>query len=323
MVLEVVYEQDFLDCSYGFRPGRSAHQALEALQHQAIVMGGGWVFELDIRKYFDTIRHEYLREFLTKRVQDGVLLRLIGKWLNAGILEDGHVTYPEEGSPQGGVISPILANIYLHEVLDVWFRKVVQPRLTGKASVVRYADDAVLLFANECDARRLLAVLPKRFGRYGLTLHPVKTRLIDFRRPNRRPPSERKDRGTFDLLGFTHFWTVARSGKWVVKRKTAKSRFRNALSRILLWCRKHRHDPVLTQWCILSSKLRGHFGYYGIVGNSAAIVRFRYEVIHAWQKWLNRRSRASMRWDRMKLLLKRYPLPQARLRPKRLLAANS
>jgi group II intron reverse transcriptase/maturase len=185
MVLEAVYEQDFLDCSYGFRPRRSAHRALEALQHQAVVMGGGWVIELDIRKFFDTIRHDHLREFLRHRVQDGVLLRLIGKWLNAGVLEDGCITRPEEGSPQGGVISPILANVYLHEVLDVWFDREVRPRLSGKAHVFRYADDAVLLFANEIDARRVLAVLPKRFGRYGLTLHPEKTRLLEFWGPQR------------------------------------------------------------------------------------------------------------------------------------------
>ena len=323
MVLEAIYEQDFLDCSYGFRPRRSAHHALEALQHQAVVMGGGWVIELDIRKYFDTIGHDHLRDFLRHRVQDGVLLRLIGKWLNAGVLEDGCVTRPEEGSPQGGVISPILANVYLHEVLDIWFDREVRPRLSGKAHVFRYADDAVLLFANEVDARRVLAVLPKRFGRYGLTLHPEKTRLVEFCRPNRRPPIGPTKGGTFDLLGFTHFWGVARSGKWIVKRKTAKSRFRNALTRVAQWCRTHRHDPLETQWRTLSSKLRGHFGYYGITGKFRAIARFREEASRVWQRWLNRRSqRASMRWDRMQRLLKRYPLPRARIRPMPLPAAN-
>ena len=323
MVLEAVYEQDFLDCSYGFRPGRSAHDALQALQYQTIVMGGGWIIELDIRKFFDTIRHDHLREFLRHRVHDGVLLRLIGKWLNAGVLEDGRITRPEEGSPQGGVISPILANVYLHEVLDVWFDREVRPRLSGKAHLVRYADDAVLLFANEIDARRVLAVLPKRFGRYGLTLHPEKTRLVEFRRPNRHRPIRDASSGTFDLLGFTHFWGVARSGKWIVKRKTAKGRFRNALKRIAQWCRAHRHEPLQTQWRTLSSKLRGHFSYYGITGNYSALARFREEAGRTWQRWLNRRSqRASMRWDRMQRLLKRYPLPRARIHPKSLRAAN-
>ena len=322
MVLEAVYEQDFLDCSYGFRPRRSAHHALDALQHQAMVMGGGWVIEVDIRKFFDTIGHDHLRQFLRRRVHDGVLLRLIGKWLNAGVLENGSIVRPEEGSPQGGVISPILANVYLHEVLDVWFDREVRPRLSGEAHLFRYADDAVLLFANEDDARRVMAVLPKRFGRYGLTLHPGKTRLVEFRRPDRRSPP-RTETGTFDLLGFTHFWGVARSGNWIVKRKTAKDRFRKALKRLADWCKIHLHESLETQWRILGSKLRGHFGYYGIVGNFRAIARFREEARRVWQKWLNRRSqRASMRWDRMQRLLERYPLPRARISPTPPRAAN-
>jgi group II intron reverse transcriptase/maturase len=220
MVLEAIYEQDFLDCSYGFRPRRSAHQALEALRDELMAMGGGWVLEIDIRKFFDTLDHEHLREILRRRVLDGVLLRLIGKWLNAGVLEDGSITYPDLGSPQGGVISPILANIYLHEVLDTWFVREVQPRLSGRAHLVRFADDAVLVFANEQDARKVMDVLPKRFGKYGLTLHPEKTRLVEFRRPKLWPPSggSGSGPGTFDFLGFTHFWCKSRTGKWVVKQ---------------------------------------------------------------------------------------------------------
>ena len=323
MVLETVYEQDFLDCSYGFRPRRSAHHALEALQHHAVKMGGGWVIEVDIKKFFDTIEHNHLREFLRRRVHDGVLLRLIGKWLNAGVLENGSVSRPEEGSPQGGVISPLLANVYLHEVLDVWFDREVRPRLSGEARLFRYADDVALLFATEEDARRVMDVLPKRFGRYGLTLHPEKTRLVEFRRPDRCRSNGSKPSGTFNLLGFTHFWGVSRSGKWIVKRKTAKDRFRNALKRVVEWCRKHLHDELQMQWHMLSSKLRGHYGYYGIVGNFNAIARFREEVRRAWQKWLNRRSqRASLRWDQMQRLLERYPLPRARIRPTPLRTAN-
>jgi len=261
MVLEAVYEQDFLDGSYGFRPGRSAHQALESLQNQTVRMAGGWVLELDIRKFFDSVDHERLREILRRRVLDGVLLRLVGKWLNAGVLEDGSLTHPESGTPQGGVISPLLANIFLHEVLDVWFDREVKPRLSGKAHLVRYADDAVLLFANEADARRVLDVLPKRFGKYGLTLHPDKTQLVEFRRPAQRPPSSDDDPSgggeTFDLLGFTHFWGLSRTGKWIVKRKTASDRFRRALKRVVQWCREHRHDEVRAQWQALVRKLRG------------------------------------------------------------------
>jgi RNA-directed DNA polymerase len=318
MVLEAVYEQDFLDCSYAFRPTRSAHQALETVQHETVKMAGGWILEIDIRKFFDTLGHEHLREILRHRVLDGVLLRLIGKWLNAGVLEDGSISYPEQGSPQGGVISPILANVYLHEVLDTWFEREVKPRLSGKAHMVRYADDAVLLFANEEDARKVMAVLPKRFGKYGLTLHPEKTRLVQFRRPDRQPPPSGegpKGPGTFDLLGFTHFWSKSRKGKWVVKQQTTKDRFGRALQRVGDWCRKHRHDAVRTQHRDLSRKLSGHFGYFGITGNSAALSRFRHEVTQVWRKWLDRRSqRARMTWQRMTKLLERYSLPRTRMR---------
>jgi RNA-directed DNA polymerase len=315
MVLEAVYEQDFLDCSYAFRPERSAHMALEALQHQSVVMAGGWVLEVDVRKFFDRLDHGMLRELLRRRVHDGVLLRLIGKWLNAGVLEDGSVSYPDAGTPQGGVVSPMLANIFLHEVLDAWFDREVKPRLAGKAVLLRYADDAVFLFANETDAQRVMEVLPKRLGKYGLELHPVKTRLVDFRRPDRFVPSGTgTGPGTFDLLGFTHYWGKARSGKWIVKRRTAKDRFRRALKRVAEWCREHRHDRVRAQQEALGQKLRGHFRYFGIRGNFDAIARFLHQVTRVWRKWLNRRSqRASMPWERMYRLLERYPLPRPRI----------
>jgi group II intron reverse transcriptase/maturase len=266
MALEVVYEQDFLDCSYGFRPGRSAHQALDVLWHELMRMGGGWVLEVDIAKYFDTVDHAHLRKILHRRVRDGVLLRLIGKWLNAGVMESGQTTYSETGTPQGGVISPLLSNVYLHEVLDEWFEKTVRPRLRGRAQLIRYADDAVMVFSCEDDARRLMAVLPKRFEKYGLTLHPEKTRLVEFQRPPLRPPSSDDEGGggpgSFDLLGFTHFWATSRNGKWVVKRKTAKVRFARALKRVSAWCRAHMHSSIAWQWERLGWKLRGHFGCY-------------------------------------------------------------
>jgi RNA-directed DNA polymerase len=316
MVLEAVYEQDFLDCSYGFRPGRSAHQALDDLQHQAVCMAGGWVLEIDIEKFFDRLDHAKLREILHERVRDGVVLRLIGKWLNAGVLEDGVQMTPEAGTPQGGVISPILANIYLHAVLDPWFEHEVKPRLASTVVLVRYADDAVLLFANGEDARRVLAVLPKRLAKYGLTLHPTKTRLTTFRRPDRKPPSGGTPAGpeTFDLLGFTHFWGKSRQGKWIVKRQTASDRFGRALTRVVDWCRGHRHDAVREQPRALAAKLRGHFQYFGITGNGRMLGQFRFEVIRAWRKWLNRRSqRARMDWERMERLLERYRLPLPRI----------
>ncbi len=310
MVLEAIYEQDFLDCSYGFRPGRSAHQALEALWKGLMDLGGGWVVEVDIKNFFDDVDHGHLRSFLEQRVRDGVVRRAIDKWLNAGVLEDGAVRHLDAGTPQGGVISPLLANIYLHKVLDEWFESEVKPRLAGKGFLVRYADDFVIGLANEEDARRVMAVLSKRFEKYGLTLHPTKTRLVDFR----RPPPDGGGSGTFELLGFTHFWGRSRKGKSVVQRKTASPRFSRALLRISEWCRTNRHRKVAEQHHVLSLKVRGHYGYFGITGNSRALARFLHEVQRQWRRWLDRRSsRAKMTWDRFRALLRCYPLPPPRV----------
>jgi group II intron reverse transcriptase/maturase len=313
LVLEAVYEQDFLPCSYGFRPGRSAHQALDELWQRTMGMGGGWVIEVDIRKFFDTLDKNQLRALLQRRVRDGVLLRLIGKWLNAGVVEDGTYSVPEAGSPQGGVISPLLANVYLHDVLDVWFEEEVQPRLQGRAFLIRYADDAVLGFACAADARRVLDVLPKRFGKYGLTLHPEKTRLVAFRppagpdHPDSGGPAQP---GTFDLLGFTHHWGRSRKGNWVVKRRTAANRFRRAIGKIGQWLRRNRHTPVAEQHQTLGQKLLGHFAYYGITGNGDALRRFRDQVTGLWRKWLMRRKRHGyLPWTQVLRMLGRYPLP--------------
>jgi group II intron reverse transcriptase/maturase len=317
MVLEAVYEQEFLDCSYGFRPGRSAHSALDALWHELMDVSGGWVLEIDIRNFFDSLDHAHLRTFLRRRVRDGVLLRLIGKWLNAGVLESGNVSYPESGTPQGGVISPLLANVFLHEVVDVWFEHTVKPRLKGRARLIRYADDMLMVFAREDDARRVLAVLPKRFEKHGLTLHPEKTRLVKFNRPrsnDRQGGPSGPRAGTFDLLGFTHYWGRTRRGGWAVKRKTAADRFGRALRAVARWCRTYRHLTVREQWQALCRKLKGHFGYYGITGNSKALDDFRYRVKRVWRAWLSRRSQtAFIAWDRFALLEQRYPLPPVRL----------
>jgi len=312
MVLEAVYEQDFLNCSFGFRPGRSAHGALTALRDTMMEMGGGWVLEVDIEKFFDTIDHGLLRDLLGLRVGDGVIHRLIGKWLNAGVMEDGQLTHPTAGTPQGGVISPVLANIFLHEVLDKWFHAEVLPRLRGRAKLVRYADDLVIVFEQEGDARRVLDVLSKRFAKYGLALHPTKTRLVPFHRPPPGPKtSDRAAPETFDLLGFTHYWTRSSQGYWVVMLKTAKSRFARALRQIADWCRKNRHQAVAEQHRMLVQKLKGHFGYFGVVGNLGALLRMRREVYGAWRRWLDRRSqRARVTWERMQALHARYPLPK-------------
>lgn len=318
MILEAVYEQDFRNASYGFRPGRSAHQALEALRKGLMEMKGGVVLELDIQRFFDTLDHGHLRSFLDRRVRDGVLRRAIDKWLAAGVLEGGRVHYPESGSPQGGVISPILANIYLHEVLDVWFEDVVKPRLKGRAILVRYADDAVIVFSEEGDAKRVMDVLPQRFGKYGLGLHPEKTRLVPFRKPRlperNEPPDDRGGSGTFDLLGFTHYWATSRRGFWVVKKQTARSRLTRALKSVSLWLRQHRHESVEEQHVTLTQKVRGHYSYYGITGNARALAAFLFQVGRLWWKWLGRRSqRARLDWSRFNALLKRYPLPPVRI----------
>ena len=315
MALEAVYEQDFYPCSYGFRPGKSAHNALQALWSATMAMGGGWVLEADIEKFFDSVDHTKLREVLRQRVCDGVLIRLIGKWLNAGVMEEGMVRHPVAGTPQGGVISPLLANIYLHEVLDVWWERDVKPRLRGRAELIRYADDFVMVFETEADARRVADVLPKRFEKYGLRLHPEKTKLVRFEKPNdREPPDGGNGSNSFDLLGFTHFWGKSLKGNWVVKRKTAKDRFSRTLQRFSDWCQANRHLSIKEQHAVLTRKLRGHDAYFGITGNARALSVLRQCVQRIWHKWLARRSwKGAWTWDRMNTLLARLPLPPARV----------
>jgi group II intron reverse transcriptase/maturase len=285
---------------------------LQTLRTAAWQMKGGWLVEVDIKQFFDTVDHAHLREILGRRIGDGVLLRLIGKWLNAGILEGLVLSRPDDGTPQGGVISPLLANIYLHEVLDDWFVRDVRPKLAGEAAMVRYADDVAVLFARKQDAERFLEALPKRFGKYGLTLHPDKTRLVPFQRPDRVGPDE-EGPGTFDLLGFTHVWAVSRKGFWVVKQRTAQDRFSRALRRLRAWCRWHRHDPLEAQHRALTQKLEGHYAYYGITSNSDGIKNFFYQAERAWHAALARRSQRGFSWEKMRRLLERLPLPPPRI----------
>lgn len=304
MALEPVFETDFMDFSYGFRPKRSAHDALEYLWKQLYQQNISWVIDVDIRKFFDTIDHTFMREFLKHRVQDGVITRLIGKWLKAGVLEEGAISYKDEGSPQGGVISPLLSNIYLHEVLDTWFANEIIPLLKGRATIVRYADDCVLGFENKEDADRVFRVLPKRFGRFGLKLHPDKTKLIYFKRPPEGNNKDEGKRGTFNFLGFTLYWGKSRKGHWTVMRKTAKDRLQGSISRINVWCKINRHDLFTHQWNTLNAKLRGHYQYYGITGNSRSLDLFYLAVTRLWFKWLSRRSNHGFTWDRFNLLTK-------------------
>ncbi|HVS15289.1 MAG TPA: group II intron reverse transcriptase/maturase [Thermoanaerobaculia bacterium] len=315
MVLEAVYEEDFVDFSYGFRPGRSAHDALRALRDGLMAMGGGWVLEVDIQNFFEELDPAHLRSFLDRRVRDGVLRRTIDKWLKAGVLEEAQVRRREKGTPQGGVISPLLANIYLHYVVDEWYTGEVRAGLEGESLMVRYADDLVMAFAREEDAQRVRAELEERLARFGLRLHPTKTRIVPFRRPPYRDDPHGGDRpGGFDFLGFTHVWGRSRRGNWVIRQQTARDRQRAALKRLALWCREHRHRPVWWQRERISKSLQGHYAYYGITGNYRALWRLLREVERTWQKWLARRSQRGLPWERYRrVILGRYPLPAPRI----------
>jgi RNA-directed DNA polymerase len=311
MLLEPVYERDFYEFSYGFRPQRSAHDALEALHEGLFRMRGGWVLDVDIQSFFDALDRAKLRELLRQRVADGVVTRLVGKWLRAGVMEDGVIHHVDQGTPQGGVISPLLANIYLHEVLDTWWVQTVQPRLRGQAFMVRYADDFVMVFSERRDAERILEVLPKRFERFGLTMHPEKTRMVRFLPPG--PNGEKPE--SFEFLGFTHFLARTDKGYWIPRHKTSRKRLSRALRQMRDWMRANRHLPVARQAAIIGQKLRGHFAYFGIRGNALAINRFHYWVRRMWRKWLSRRSqRSQMDWEKFNRLLEHHPLPPARLR---------
>ena len=318
MVLEPVYEADFSDVSHGFRPGRGAHGALDSLWKQWMSLGGGWVVDVDLRRFFETIDHGHLREMLRRRVRDGVILRLIGKWLNAGVLDAGVVTKPDQGTPQGGVISPLLANIVLHHVLDEWFAREVQPRLKGRAFLIRYADDFLIGVTREDDARRIMDVLPRRMSKYGLAVHPGKTRLVRFAPADATEPesegSDPRPPRTFDFLGFTHFWGRSRAGRPVVQRRTARGRLRRTLDALSAWCRANLHLPIGDQHRKLTQKLRGHYGYFGIIGNSASLSDVRLRARQIWRRWLSRRRRGGpLSWAAFVRLECRYMLPPARV----------
>lgn len=307
-LLGAIYEQDFLDCSYGFRPGRSAHDALQALNGAVHRGEVNVVLEADIVSFFDRIDRPKLKQLLEQRLADKSLLRLIGKCLHVGVLEGGVETSPELGTVQGSTLSPMLANVYLHHVLDVWFEKDVKPALKGKTILVRYADDFIIGLERPEEAEHVLSLLRQRLAAFGLELHPDKSRLVNFRRPS----AERqhgKGPGTFDLLGFTHYWRRSRRGRWYMATKTLRSRQRRAIVAVYDWCRRHRHQSVPAQHNALRRKLNGHYNYFNVRGNSAAIGRLAYHARRAWYKWLRRRSqRSRLNWDRFNDLLRDFPL---------------
>lgn len=314
MLLEPIYEQDFMDCSFGFRPGRSAHDAIRSLRDGIMDTGQRWVIDADISKYFDSIDHGHLRSFLDLRIKDGVIRRMIDKWLKAGVLEQGTLSRPVAGTPQGGVISPLLANIFLHHVLDRWFVEVAKPCLKRRCQLVRYADDFVMSFEDHLDGLRMLAVLGKRFERYGLRLDPDKTRYVDFRlrRPQGRHPATSAT--SFNFLGFTHVWGKSRKGKPVVRQVTAKDRFARALRAVRDWCTTHLHLSLEAQQRHLSRMMQGHYAYYGITGNGRRLRWYRHQAERIWKSGLSRRSRSGkLNWSRMKQVLDRFPLPPTRI----------
>jgi len=314
MLLEPIYEQDFRDCSFGFRSGRNAHQALQVLRRGVMDRRGRWVLEVDVRRYFDSIDHAKLRELLARRVTDGVVRRMIDKWLKAGVLEQGQLSYPDAGTPQGGVISPMLSNVFLHYVLDEWFAQQAQPRLRGTSILIRYCDDFVMLFACRDDAERVHRVLGKRLAKFGLELHPDKTRLIDFRPPAERLGVETTLPTTFTFLGFIHVWGTSRKGKAMVWQRTAKDRLARTLKAINRQCRLMRPWPMADQHRRLRGMLQGHFAYFGIRGNSQRLAAVLHQTRRIWRKWLSRRSWTSyVTWAQFVRLVKTYPLPAPRI----------
>jgi RNA-directed DNA polymerase len=314
-LLNAIFEQDFLDCSYGFRPGRGAHDALDELGRVICLRPTEYVLELDICSYFDSIVRKQLMEMVERRVSDASILRLIGKWINVGVVDEGRLLESETGTGQGQVISPLLANIYLHHVLDRWFEDVVKPRLKGQAYEIRYADDALLCFQYKEDAQRVLEVLPKRFAKYGLTLHPQKTRLVEFgRRAHHRAKRLKTKTATFDFLGFTLRCATSRKGKFVVHVGTMKKRLRRGLKAVAKWCREHLHAPLDYQQRTLNAMLRGHYQYYGRPTNYRSLARFHRVVRGIWRTWLARRTRSGwLSWPRFTQRLARYPLLPPRI----------
>ncbi len=312
-VLEAIYEQDFLDCSYGFRPKRSAHDAIRTLDRIVDKGEVNWILEADIVSFFDSLDRKKLKEMLEVRVADGSLLRLIGKCLHVGVLDGVELSTSESGTAQGSVLSPLLGNVYLHYVLDLWFEQEVKPRLRGRASLIRYCDDFIIGFEQEDDARRVMDLLGKRLGCFGLTLHPDKTRLLPFRRP---PAGQKGGKGpaTFDFLGFTLYWARNRKGRWGMLCKTCSASLRRIIQSVYDWCRRYRHSSVKGQHAALTRRIRGHFNYFGVSGNFRSLLLVVEQARRIWYKWLCRRSqRKRLNWERFVDLLRDFPFPEPRI----------
>jgi group II intron reverse transcriptase/maturase len=310
-LLEAIDEQDFCDASYGFRPGRSPHQALHAVRQGLLGHRIGQVIDGDSSAFFDNLQHDTLLAILRKRIKDGRVLDLIEKWLHAGILDGKAMVYPDKGSPQGSVLSPLLANGYVHEVLDTWITTVVQAHCRGQVVLYRSADDVLIGCELVEDARRITAVLPKRFAKYGLESNAEKTTVVDFRRPQRQPSG--RNTGTFRFLGFVHYWGKTWRGGYTIKRKTEGKRLRRTQGELWRWCRDNRHRPLQEQYATLGAKLRGYYQYYGVRCNSPCLDLVYYAAMRAWRYWLNRRGGRKITWRAFGRMMAAFPLPQPRI----------
>jgi len=320
-VLDAIYEPVFLDTSYGFRPGRSAHDALRRLNQEVMSQPVNWIADVDLAQFFDTMPHQEILAVLAKRIGDHQFLRLVARLLKAGTQTPGGVVYDELGSPQGSIVSPVIANAFLDTVLDQWFATVVKRHCRGYCELLRYADDTRAVFELAEDAQRFMRVLPLRLGKFGLRLNPTKTHLVACgKRQAWRALQAKQRMPTFNFLGFTHFWGTSRRGMVRLKRKTAKGRLRRALVAINYWLRSERSARKLPDlWRAIAGKLRGHFNYFGVTDNSSALARFEHAVHRLVFKWLNRRSqRRSFTWEQFARYRARYPLP----RPGRLVPLN-
>jgi group II intron reverse transcriptase/maturase len=311
-ILEAIFEQDFLDCSNGFRPERSCHRAIDQLDKVVMTKPINYIVEVDIEKFFDRIRHYWLLRGIEERVSDPNLLWLIRKFLKSGIVEEGKWIKSLVGTPQGGVISPLLANIYLHYVLDLWFEKKFRPKAKGYAQMIRYCDDLVVACESRKDAERFLTELRERFSKFGLSLSKDKTKIVQFgRREWKRSKVTGEKLSTFNFLGFTHYCTTSRKGKFIVGHKTSRQSLMCKLRETKEWIKKVRSMlPLRDWWPILKAKLIGHYNYFGISGNMRSLQQFYGQVIAMVFKWINRRSqKKSMNWRKYQRYLQWYPLP--------------
>lgn len=315
-ILEAIYEADFLDCSYGFRPGRSCHKAIDAVDKAIMTKRVNHVVDADIKGFFDNVSHEWMMKFLGVRIKDPSFLLLVWRFLKAGYMEAGEVVMSEQGTPQGGNLSPMLSNVYLHYVLDLWFERKLRREVSGQCYLVRYCDDFLCMVQRVEEAQHIRQALEERFAKFDLEIHPEKTRVISFGRYERENARRQKRRAhTFDFLGFTHYCGQSRKGKFIVGRKTSQKKFRKKCKELNAWLRAIRNTVKTKEWWpILAAKLRGHYQYYGVSGNRASLGRFYTVAVRLTFKWLNRRSqRKAFNWDSFNAYLRHYPLPKPRI----------